>query len=226
MMHRAAAEQPRPEAAPPAAPESVEAASTELSRPTKAAENAAPKAPASVELILETPESVAVQAQPPEENVAEAPEADKMPPASRDQTPHPPAGEAPYLGVKETVPATCDDFLAANPSTGTLRIQAYLGQQALPIPGAAVRVFKICGDGEKLFYSEETNSDGIIDGLILPAPSREESLVPGTESPYATYTIIATHPDYYPAEFDEVPVFSGVKSIQNISFLPRPTAQK
>lgn len=215
-------ESPEPAAAEPTAETPASAVQTaetlaEANRaPTEAVAAKQPEAePMSADPTATEPTAVdpAMSEPPSSENEAAVP-------GENDYAPNPPV-IPPYEGTNDNPPATCDEFLAANPSTGTLKIQAFLGQQALPISGAAVSIYKVCGDGQKLFYSEVTDSDGIIDGLILPTPPRDASLVPGSDASYATYTIIATHPDYYTAQFDRVPVFSGVKSIQNIAFLPR-----
>ncbi len=114
-----------------------------------------------------------------------------------------------------------EEFLAANPQTGSLRVQAYIGAQGLPVSGALVTVSAPFLDGEKVFYAVKTNPDGIADNLILPAPDRSNSQIPGSQNPFAEYNVSVSHPNYRTAVFAGVPVFSGVKSIQPVIFLPR-----
>ena len=66
-------------------------------------------------------------------------------------------------------------------------------------------------------------TESIADNLILPAPNRETSQIPGSQNPFAEYNVSVSHPDYRTAFFTGVPVFAGVKSIQPVVFLPRGT---
>ncbi|MBR0327575.1 MAG: hypothetical protein IIX09_07205, partial [Clostridia bacterium] len=133
-------------------------------------------------------------------------------------------GEGSDLGsAPSTADLTYEEFLAANPQTGALRVQAFIGAQGLPVQGALVTVSAAFKDGERVLYAVKTNSDGIADNLILPAPDREASQIPGSQNPFAEYNVSVSHPDYRTAFFTGVPVFAGVKSIQPVVFLPRGT---
>ena len=133
-------------------------------------------------------------------------------------------GEGSDLGsAPSTADLTYEEFLAANPQTGALRVQAFIGAQGLPVQGALVTVSAAFKDGERVLYAVKTNSDGIADNLILPAPDREASQIPGSQNPFAEYNVSVSHPDYRTALFTGVPVFAGVKSIQPVVFLPRGT---
>ena len=124
-----------------------------------------------------------------------------------------------------TAELTYEEFLAANPQTGALRVQAYIGAQGFPVAGALVTVSAPFLDGERVLYAVKTNADGIADNLILPAPEREASQIPGSQNPFAEYNVSVSHPDYRTAVFSGVPVFAGVKSIQPVVFLPRGTEE-
>lgn len=133
-------------------------------------------------------------------------------------------GEGSDLGsAPSTADLTYEEFLAANPQTGILRVQAYIGAQGLPVSGALVTVSAPFKDGEKVLYAVKTNEDGVADDLILPAPERASSQIPGSQNPFAEYNVSVSHPDYRTALFTGVPVFAGVKSIQPVVFLPRGT---
>ncbi|MBQ2732604.1 MAG: hypothetical protein IJF74_00455 [Clostridia bacterium] len=124
-----------------------------------------------------------------------------------------------------TAELTYEEFLAANPQTGALRVQAYIGAQGFPVAGALVTVSAPFLDGERVLYAVKTDADGIADNLILPAPEREASQIPGSQNPFAEYNVSVSHPDYRTAVFSGVPVFAGVKSIQPVVFLPRGTEE-
>lgn len=124
-----------------------------------------------------------------------------------------------------TAELTYEEFLAANPQTGALRVQVYIGAQGFPVAGALVTVSAPFLDGERVLYAVKTDADGIADNLILPAPEREASQIPGSQNPFAEYNVSVSHPDYRTAVFSGVPVFAGVKSIQPVVFLPRGTEE-
>ena len=131
-------------------------------------------------------------------------------------------GEGSDLGSPPpTVGLTYEEFLAASPSTGFLKVQAFIGQQGMPVSGAFITVSAPFKDGERIFYALKTDADGIVDGIVLPTPSRESSAIPGSDNPFAVYTVTASHPMYRTAVYGEVPVFSGVKSIQPVVFFPK-----
>ena len=135
-------------------------------------------------------------------------------------------GEGSDLGrAPSSAELTYEEFLAANPQTGALRVQAYIGAQGFPVSGALVTVSAPFKDGERVLYAVKTNADSIADNLILPAPDREASQIPGSQNPFAEYNVSVSHPNYRTATFTGVPVFAGVRSIQPVVFLPRGTEE-
>ncbi len=117
-----------------------------------------------------------------------------------------------------------EEFLAKNPKTGALKVQAFLGMRSLPVAEAEVTVEKTLSDGVHVFAAAATDPDGSTRDLPLPAPERENSQLPGSDNPFAVYRVTVSHPGYVTAVFPDVPVFAGVKSIQQVSLLPDPGA--
>ena len=134
-----------------------------------------------------------------------------------ESTTYPPPFSAP---TESSLDITFDEFLKRNGETGTLRVQAFIGDRGMPVEAATVIVFANFSDGERIFYTVKTNADGIADGLILPAPSRESSELPGSTNPYAEYSVTVSHPDYLSQRYEKVPIFAGIRSIQPVAFLP------
>ena len=134
-----------------------------------------------------------------------------------ESTAYPPPFSAP---TESSLDITFDEFLKRNGETGTLRVQAFIGDRGMPVENATVIVFSTFRDGERIFYTVKTNADGIADNLILPAPSRESSELPGSTNPYAEYSVTVSHPDYLSQRYEKVPVFAGIRSIQPVAFLP------
>lgn len=117
------------------------------------------------------------------------------------------------------------EFMEKNPGTGALKVQAFLGMRSLPVAEASVTVEKTLSDGPHVFASAVTDPDGSTRDLPLPAPERENSQLPGSDNPFAVYRVRVSHPGYLTAVFSDVPIFAGVKSIQQVSLLPDPGAE-
>lgn len=113
---------------------------------------------------------------------------------------------------------TFEAFRRLNPKSGFLRVQAFAGQQTVPVPGASVLVTKDFTDGARRFASGITDESGVLDGVVLPAPDSTLAQSPTGEMPYALYDIRVSHPDYRTEIYRQVPIFDGVKSIQPVQF--------
>ena len=115
-----------------------------------------------------------------------------------------------------------DEFLKANPQSGTMRVQVYAAGQTFPIANADVTLFLELTNGRYDIFEGLTDINGVIDGIILPAPSREMSQSPSDTPvlPYSSYGLTVRHPDFADAVFTDIPVFSGIKSIQGVELVP------
>ncbi len=109
-----------------------------------------------------------------------------------------------------------DEFLRRNTATGTLKVQASRAHGALPTENVRVSVIGSFSDARVLFFDGLTDADGLITGIILPAPPRSNSLQPGTARRGAVYRLFASHPDFEP-EVYEVEIFDGVGAILPVS---------
>lgn len=112
---------------------------------------------------------------------------------------------------------TYDEFLRANTGEGVLRVQASAGNRSIPLVNVNIEVYKDFLDGRHLFYKAVTNADGVVDNLKLPAPPRENSVLGNGLSPFASYIVKASRDGLITETVENVPVFSGVKSIQGIN---------
>ncbi len=127
------------------------------------------------------------------------------------------------LYTVESIPIieTYQDFLTKNTDTGSLKIQAYAAQQAIPVSGVNVTISKQFSDLKKVFYENlVTDESGIIDNIILPAPSPDLSMDPNGDIPYENYDVVARNDKYYMQTFLRVPIFPNTKSIQPIALVP------
>lgn len=113
------------------------------------------------------------------------------------------------------------DFLKSNPQKGVLRFQVYAANQAFPVVNARVTVYLKLSDENREMFDGLTDINGIIDNIVLPAPDKSISQSPDSSArPYAAYSATVEHPDFSNVSFVNIPVFSGIKSIQGVEMIP------
>ena len=112
-------------------------------------------------------------------------------------------------------PAGLSEFLSENPEHGILRIQAFRGDQAIPLPNVHITVYKELDGQTHTFFEGDTDESGLIDGIRLPAPARSGSTHPGASDPYATYRLAAEHPQFQPLN-TTVDIFQNIKTVQPV----------
>lgn len=115
-------------------------------------------------------------------------------------------------------PITYAQFLSQNPYSGYLKVQAFRGEQAFPVPDVQIRVTRDFTDGERTFFDGVTDQNGIIDGITLPAPSAENSLTPNGPVNTAVYTLTAQHPNYRAVRIPFA-IYEGITAIQPLQLL-------
>ncbi len=106
--------------------------------------------------------------------------------------------------------------------SGTLIVRAFVSRAQLPVPGATVIVSVPDGSNrQKLLSITQTNESGIAGPISLSAPEIGDSLTPNNNSPaFSNYTLIVEHPDYQLALFQNLQVFPGVETIQDVPLIP------
>ena len=109
-------------------------------------------------------------------------------------------------------------FIDENNGTGTLKVQAFVANQAFPLQGIDVKVFKNIGDDKVIFFEGETDSSGIIDDISLPAVVSKEDVEQASDIIYTIYNIEAINPETKEKKEYEIAVFSDLKIIQSIRF--------
>lgn len=114
-----------------------------------------------------------------------------------------------------------NDFLKSNQQKGVLKFQVYAANQAFPVVNARVTVYLKLSDGNREMFDGLTDINGIIDDIVLPAPDKSLSQSPDSSSrPYASYNATVEHPDFSNVSFLNIPIFSGIKSIQGVEMIP------
>ena len=103
-------------------------------------------------------------------------------------------------------------------SYGRLRVQVFAADQVYPISSAYVVVTESGSDKE--MFRGHTDSTGIIENILLPAPEAVDSDMPSKVKPYSQYDITVTHPNFISRKYVGVPIFAGIESIQTVLLVP------
>ena len=86
-------------------------------------------------------------------------------------------------------------------------------------------VFVELPSGNVAVFDGLTDNDGNTVSIKLPAPPVELSQTPQTGNnprlPYAVYSVYVEHPGFVRAVYTNVPVFSGIESIQPVRMLAK-----
>ena len=106
-------------------------------------------------------------------------------------------------------------------SVGYLTVRVSTASGAIPLEGVAVNVRGADVESSAVIYSLTTDSDGLTPTVALAAPPRENSQAPSEDVPtYAVYNLDVFLDGYSPAFFHNVPIFSGINSVQPVILLP------
>lgn len=104
---------------------------------------------------------------------------------------------------------------------GYLTVRVSTAGGAIPLENAAVNIRGGDVDDSSVIYALTTNSDGITPTVSLPTPPRSASQAPQDTAPtYGVYNVDVFLNGYAPAFFHNVPVFSGINSVQPAVLLP------
>ncbi|MGN0973695.1 MAG: hypothetical protein ACI4OT_03035 [Bacilli bacterium] len=111
-------------------------------------------------------------------------------------------------------------FIEENPSFGTLKVEAFTAFQGMPIENTEILITKDIGDHKVLFFKGYTDSSGIIDNIILPAPKEEPVASYEKRPEYTVYDLTAIHDQYEIIKKYNIGMFGGIKVIQYVKMIP------
>lgn len=106
------------------------------------------------------------------------------------------------------------------PENGYLSVRVYASEAELPLEGVAVTVTQPSENGTRLLAARLTDESGKIAQIAIPAPDRSESQSPGTPTPWTTVDITADHPNYERFVVENVQIFAGTQTEQNLALIP------
>lgn len=110
------------------------------------------------------------------------------------------------------------EFIKNNPSLGYLKIRAYAANQAIPISGIKIKVSKLIGNNDVIFFEGVTNQSGVVDKITLPAPIIDKSDLIQPSS--TEYNISAISDSYNIKQIYTVNIYENLIVVQNISVVP------
>ena len=116
---------------------------------------------------------------------------------------------------------TANDTNSEKTEVGYLTVRVSTAGGAIPLANASVNIRGGNVDDSSIIYSLLTNSDGLTKTVALDAPPRSASQAPQNQTPpYAVYNVDVYAKGYTPAFFNNVPIFSGINSVQPAILVP------
>ena len=116
---------------------------------------------------------------------------------------------------------TGNDISNSKNEVGYLTVRVSTAGGAIPLENASVNIRGGRVDDSSIIYSLITNSDGLTPTVSLNAPPRSASQTPQDQTPpYAVYNVDVYAKGYTPAFFHNVPIFSGINSVQPAILVP------
>ena len=103
---------------------------------------------------------------------------------------------------------------------GYLIVNVSTARGAIPLENASVTISDHEAEGNPIVTVVSTDNSGKTPRLALQAPDRANSMSPDKARPYATYLIEVVKEGYYPVTDSNVPIFSGITSIQPVEMIP------
>ncbi len=105
---------------------------------------------------------------------------------------------------------------------GYLTVRVSTAGGAIPLEDASVNIRGGNIEDSAVIFALRTGGDGLTPTVSLATPPRSASQTPNDPSPaYAVYNIDVYREGYVPAFFNNVPVFSGINSVQPAVLVPR-----
>lgn len=105
---------------------------------------------------------------------------------------------------------------------GRLVVRVYTAAGAIPLENATVVIRDSPEVGGAVVVSLITDRSGMTPQISLPAPPRSTAQQPGNVKPYSSYGIDVLLPGYYTPVFENVPIYDGITSVQNVGMIPLP----
>lgn len=133
-------------------------------------------------------------------------------------------------GQSETDDITPPDYASESSmgtSTGYIIVNTRAGEESSPVADASVLITAIVDGKREIIASGKTNESGTSERFSVPAPALFHSQSPDSvKRPYSLFDVSVTAKGFFNARSVDVPVFSGITSVQNFSMIPVPFMMK
>lgn len=125
--------------------------------------------------------------------------------------------------TEDDVPPVYDSDELLGTERGYILVNVRTGDDSSAVAGAFIAVTAIV-DGKRLVLaSGVTDESGVSPKFSLPVPDREHSQEPSPEErPYNLFDVSVSAEGFFRARSVDVPVFSGITSVQNFNLIPLP----
>lgn len=132
------------------------------------------------------------------------------------------------IGKKPEVSTTGNEFNEdIGTSTGYILVNTRTGENSSPVENALIMITTISDGKREMIASGLTDESGISPKFAVPAPDLEHSQSPDSvKRPYSLYDISVTAKGFFNARSVDVPVFSGITSVQTFGMIPVPLMMK
>ncbi len=112
---------------------------------------------------------------------------------------------------------TFKNYLKENPSIGFLKVRAYTANEAIPVKGVIITVFKNIDDAKVVFFKGSTDESGVIEKISLPT---SKAGVNNLEAPISTdYILTASYNDK--ERVYNISMFENIYVEQRINITPQ-----
>ncbi len=114
--------------------------------------------------------------------------------------------------------AAYQEFLRENPGVGYLKVRASAANEAVPISGIQIKVSKLIGTNNVVFFRGETDYSGMINDIVLPAPKEvvSDEVIPK----FTSYDLTAKGSIQNIDDRYTISVCCGITVIQYINVTP------
>lgn len=108
-------------------------------------------------------------------------------------------------------------------SVGYILVNVRTGDESAAVEGATVMVTAVIDGKRMILASGLTNENGTTKKFSLPVPELVHSQSPSAiQRPYNLFDVSVTADGFFNARSVDVPVFSGITSVQNFNMIPVP----
>ncbi len=125
--------------------------------------------------------------------------------------------------TEDSAPPEYDSAELLGSEKGYILVNVRTGDDSSAIEGAVVAVTAVV-DGKRLILaSGVTDESGVFPKFELPVPDLVHSQAPNPEErPYNLFDVSVSKEGFFRARSVDVPVFSGITSVQNFNLIPVP----